>query len=201
VFSIALAVGVYFTADIYEALNHGPAVLHLSTPIDDAIPLTPIFVIPYVSLEPLIYGTLILLLLFRTRIFQAACLSMILTWFVSYGFYIFLQSEMIRPELVGTDTYTMMIREVYAGDSPFNCFPSLHTSLSTLMAIHWVKWEKRSGIVVSIWVALIVLSTMLVKQHYVADVISGLALAFGSAWLIERAWGWWDARQKSGAAA
>ncbi len=197
VINIVLAVGVYFTSGIYETLNHGPAVLHLATPIDDAIPLTPIFVIPYVSLEPLIYGTLILLLIFRTRIFQAACAAMIATWFVSYGFYIFLQSEMIRPTLSGNDTFTAMIREVYAGDNPYNCFPSLHTSLSTLMAIHWMRWDRRPGLVVSLWVALIVASTVLVKQHYVADILGGMALAFGTAWVVARLQERWEATRSA----
>jgi membrane-associated phospholipid phosphatase len=39
------------------------------------------------------------------------------------------------------------------------------------------------GIVLSIWTALIVASTLLIKQHYIADLVFGLALAFGTAWL------------------
>jgi len=31
---------------------------------------------------------------------------MITVWFISYGFYYFLQSEVIRPVLTGTDTFS-----------------------------------------------------------------------------------------------
>jgi membrane-associated phospholipid phosphatase len=42
------------------------------------------------------------------------------------------------------------------------------------------------GIVLSIWTALIVASTLLVKQHYIADMIFGLALAFAASLLYTR---------------
>ena len=179
--SILLAIGIYFTSKIYYALNHGPNVIFMKSPLDDLIPVVPPFVIPYVSLEPFIYATLVLFLLFRTRLFQSAALTMIAAWFVSYAFYFFLQSYIDRPTLTGTDTLTQMIRDVYAGDNAYNDFPSLHTSLSTILAIHWWRVDKRIGVPVAIWVALIVASTVFVKQHYVADMIGGLLLAFGAA--------------------
>ncbi|HEX7593405.1 MAG TPA: phosphatase PAP2 family protein, partial [Anaerolineae bacterium] len=40
-----------------------------------------------------------------------------------------------------------------------------------------------AGVPIAIWVALIVASTVFVKQHYVADVIGGLLLAFGASLL------------------
>ena len=181
--SIVLAIGIYVTSEIYYALNHGPNVIFLRSPLDDLIPVVPPFVIPYVSLEPFIYASLVLLLLFRTRIFQSAALTMIAAWFVSYFFYFFLQSYIERPTLTGTDPLTQMIRDVYASDHPYNDFPSLHTSLSTILAIHWWRVGKRIGIPVAVWVALIVMSTVFVKQHYVADVIGGLLLAFGASWV------------------
>jgi membrane-associated phospholipid phosphatase len=181
IFNILLATGVYFTSQIYYVLNHGPAVINLHTALDSALPMVPIFVIPYISLQPYIYATLILFLLFRTKYFQSACLAMITVWFISYGFYYFLQSEVLRPVLTGTDVFSKMVMNVYAGDNPFNDFPSLHTSLSTILAIHWVRVNKPAGIVVSIWTALIVASTLLIKQHYAADMVFGLVLAFGAA--------------------
>jgi membrane-associated phospholipid phosphatase len=186
IFSLLLAVGVYFTNEIYDWLNHGPAVINLRTALDAAIPVVPVFVIPYDSLEPYIYATLILFLLLRTKYFQSACLAMITVLFISYGFYYFLQSEVIRPVLTGTDVFSKMVMNVYAGDNPFNDFPSLHTSTSTILAIHWVKLNKPLGIVLSIWTALIVASTLLVKQHYIADMLFGLALAFVLSWLYSK---------------
>ncbi len=86
---------------------------------------------------------------------------------------------MIRPVLTGTDLFTRLIQGVYATDNPFNDFPSLHTSISTILAIHWFRFDRRAGIVAAVWTALIVASTVLIKQHYVADLVAGLLLAFG----------------------
>ncbi len=180
---ILLAVGVYVVSGIYDVLNHGPAVLFLKTPLDDLIPVLPPFVIPYDSLRPLVYISLVLFLLFRTRIFQSAALAMIAAWFISYAFYFFAQSVVVRPLLAEQDIFTQMIRDVYATDQPFNDFPSLHTSLSTILALHWWRADKRIGYPVAIWCALIVLSTLFVKQHYIPDVILGLGLAFGVSWV------------------
>jgi membrane-associated phospholipid phosphatase len=183
---ILLAVGVFLSNEIYALLNHGPAVLNLITPIDTALPVVPIFVVPYVSLNPFVYATLVIFLLFRTKVFQSACLSVITVMMISYAFYFFAQSEVIRPVLLGTDLFTRMIRDVYAGDNPFNCFPSLHTSVSTILAVHWLRVNRPLGIAASIWTVLIVASTVLIKQHYIADLIFGLALAFGLCWLYMR---------------
>ena len=184
--SVLLVVAVYLTNEIYALLNHGPAVLNLQTPIDRALPLVPVFVIPYDSLNLYVYLSLILFLLFRNRLFQSAALSMIGAWLVSYAFYFFLQTEVARPVVMGNDLFSRMLREVYAGDKPYNDFPSLHTSISTILALHWLRFDRRAGRPLSVWTALIVASTLLVKQHYIADLVAGLLLAFGMARLFTR---------------
>ena len=186
VICVALAAGVYLTNLLYGVLNHGPAVWILRTPLDDALPVVRPFVIPYVSLNPVVYFSLIVFMLFRTKVFQSACLAMITVWFISYFFYFFFQTEVIRPVLTGTDLFTRMIQNVYAGDNPYNDFPSLHTSISTLLAIHWFRFDRRAGIVAALWAALIIASTVLIKQHYLADLLGGLLLAFGAGWLYTR---------------
>jgi membrane-associated phospholipid phosphatase len=184
--SLLLAAGVFFASKIYDPLNHGPAVIQLRTSLDDALPLVPLFVIPYLSLEPFIYFSLIFFLAFRTRIFQSAALSLILAMLLSYVVYFFLQTEVMRPTVRGVDALSCMIRDVYTGDSPYNDFPSLHTSLSTIIAIHWWRTDHRLGIIAAVWTTLIVASTIFVKQHYVADVVSGLLLAWGVSWLFRK---------------
>ena len=52
---------------LYTPLNHGPNRIFLRTPLDQAIPVVPVFVIPYISLTPYIAVTMALLLLTRVR--------------------------------------------------------------------------------------------------------------------------------------
>ncbi|HEY8732077.1 MAG TPA: phosphatase PAP2 family protein [Candidatus Limnocylindria bacterium] len=176
--TVVLGVIAIATSLVYDALNHGPNVVFLRTPIDDLIPVVGPFVIPYVSLRPFLYGSALVFLFFRARIYRSAAISMTVVLLISYVFYVFMQSYIDRPVLLGDDLFSRMIRDVYAGDQPYNDFPSLHASLSTVFAIHWWRVDRRIGLAVAIWVALIVVSTVFVKQHYVADMIAGTALAF-----------------------
>jgi len=175
--SLLLIPAILGTNLIYDSLNHGPNRVFLETPLDRALPVVPIFAIPYVSLIPYIGVSLLVFLFFRVRVYRSAALTMIIVWLISYAFYFFLQSYIARPVITGTDPFSAMVRSIYASDQPYNDFPSLHTSLSTIIAIHWWRFNRRIGIPAAIWTALIVASTVLVKQHYLADVAGGLVLA------------------------
>src|SRR4029077_13146483 len=132
----------------------------LETPLDRALPVVPVFAIPYVSLIPYIGLILIAFLFFSVRLYRSAAITMIIVWFISYAFYFFLQSYIARPQITGTDPFSGIIRSIYASDRPYNDFPSLHTSLSTIVAIHWWRVDRRIGAAAAIWTALIVASTV-----------------------------------------
>jgi membrane-associated phospholipid phosphatase len=184
--SIFLVAAIVVTNLIYDALNHGPNRIFLRTGLDTSIPLVPVFAILYVSLIPLIVASLLAMMVYRGRVYRSAALSMITAWFVSYAFYFFLQSYVARPSVTGTDFFSALVRSIYANDAPYNAFPSLHTSLSIIIAIHWWRIDRRIGIPVAIWTTLIVASTLLVHQHYLADVALGVVVAASSSWLFLR---------------
>lgn len=183
--ALALALAVFAASQIYDALNHGPNVIFLRTPLDQAMPLVKVFVIPYVSLNPVTYVTLVIFLSFRIRVYEAAALSMITAFLISYAFYIVVQSYVARPVVTGDDLLSQMLRNVYHGDNPYNDFPSLHVSISTVLAIHWWRYDRRAGWVAALWAVVVIASTQLVHQHYLADVAGGLLVAFGASWI------WW----------
>ena len=177
---VGLAIADYIASLGYDYLNHGPYRLFLRTPLDQALPVVPVFAIPYVSLEPFIYASLVIFLVLRVRIFESAVLSMIATFLVSYLFFAFLQTYVDRPVLTGNDSFTNLIRGVYASDQPYNDFPSLHVSTSTIIAIHWWRFGRRYTLPIIVWAALVALSTVMVKQHYVPDIAGGLIVAFAT---------------------
>jgi membrane-associated phospholipid phosphatase len=185
--SLLLIPAILATNLIYGSLNHGPNRIFLETPLDRALPVVPIFAIPYVSLIPYIGVSLVAFLFFRVRIYRSAALTMIIVWLISYAVYFFLQSYIARPQITGIDPFSAIIRTIYASDQPYNDFPSLHTSLSTVIAIHWWRLDRRIGIPAAIWTVLIVASTVLVKQHYLADVAGGLVLAAVTSAIVMRA--------------
>lgn len=66
----------------------------------------------------------------------------------------------------------------YAFDPPVNLFPSLHCGHAVLSAIFAHKLDRRLGWLVSGLAASVLVSVLLVKQHYLADVLAGSALAW-----------------------
>ena len=70
-----------------------------------------------------------------------------------------------------------------------NVFPSLHSSVSTTIAIMAVKTRDRYPLWTPIAVVLaasVCLSTMYLAIHWATDVVAGIALAFLSVWFAER---------------
>jgi membrane-associated phospholipid phosphatase len=162
---------------VYPALNHGPRRMDLQTGIDRAMPLVPVMVVPYVSLIPLVLAAAIACGIRGARNYQAYGLALVIAMLVSYAFYVFAQTYVPRPEVLGGGVLKDWLRDVYRADQPYNDFPSLHTSMSTIIAVSWLRAHRRSGYVVAFWCAAIIASTVLVHQHFVADVAGGLAVA------------------------
>src|SRR5580700_12017905 len=70
--SLLLIPAILGTNLIYDALNHGPNRIFLETPLDRALPVVPIFAIPYVSLIPYIGISLLAFLFLRVRVYRSA---------------------------------------------------------------------------------------------------------------------------------
>lgn len=81
----------------------------------------------------------------------------------------------LSPELSGFGAW--LLHEVYATDPTTNCFPSAHCSVAVYAAIG-LRFASRP---IFAWgiasAAAICLSTLLTKQHYVVDVVTGAMLA------------------------
>ncbi|MFC6885020.1 MULTISPECIES: phosphatase PAP2 family protein [Actinomadura] len=170
---------------LYGPLNQGPAAWNVRTPLDEHVPLVTPMVVPYVSALALGPLTLLYFAATRVRLAQSALLAGIALLAVAYLFYFFAQTRMDRPEVTGGDPFSALLRTVYGSDDAYNCFPSLHTGFSVVIGVHWLWSGHRAGPYVAGWCCLIIASTLLVHQHYLADMLAGLAVA-GAACLLAR---------------
>ena len=165
----------------YFPLNNTRGPIHsLELTVDDRITLLPAFVFPYISLYVLLVISLWRFLRAETRIFIIAALAISLDLVLSYLFFLFYQTQVERPVILGSDVSSSILRWLYSTDKPFNAFPSLHTSLSTLLVLLWGKAGSRIQPIIALWAAFIIASTLLTKQHYIADVLGGVAIALVS---------------------
>ena len=70
-------------------------------------------------------------------------------------------------------------------DNPSNCFPSMHVACCYLTAFAFLpNSESRKRFwIYFIWATVIAISTLPTKQHYIVDVVGGLALAILGYWV------------------
>lgn len=71
----------------------------------------------------------------------------------------------------------LRIALLYGADPPFNCFPSIHVAHSFVSAFALARVHRPVGIAAICAAALVGLSTLFTKQHYVLDVAAGILLA------------------------
>jgi len=162
----------------YFLLNNARGNVHsLELTVDDRIPLLPAFVFPYLSIYALLVVSLWRFLKAETKIFTIAALAIGLDLVLSYLVFLFYQTRVERPIVLGSDVSSDILRWLYSVDKPFNAFPSLHTSISTLLVLLWGKVGSRIQPIIALWAALIIASTLLTKQHYIADLLGGVTVA------------------------
>ena len=134
----------------------------------------------------LVYGALylflILLPVFVVReddLIRRTVNAYLFVWVTAYiVFFVLYPTAAPRPaRVVGEGFAFWGLRVLYAADPPYNCFPSLHGAHSFVSALAAGRVHRGVGTMATIGAALVAVSTLLTKQHYVIDVIAGTVLA------------------------
>jgi membrane-associated phospholipid phosphatase len=151
----------------------------MSTDFDRALPTWPVFVVPYLSFLPLVFILMPLLLWRNERLFRVFTLSVLIAQVVMNVCYLLIPATLVRPELKGSDIFTVLLRDVvWVIDQPLNTFPSNHVALSVLaiVALAWLPNGFKRFWWLQLWLALVAVSTLLTHQHVIADLLSGVIL-------------------------
>lgn len=187
---MAILVSVPIINIIYLILNREQEnTLIIKMKIDDIIQFNKIFIIPYVAWYVYVVLFLFLLCIWDKKRYFRAVLSLNVGMLISYVIFFLLPTHVPRPEVVGTDILSKMVLWIYSNDNPYNCFPSIHV-INTIIINFFVcaseqfgKWTK---IICTLIGISIIMSTLYIKQHYFADVISGTVLAFGICYIFSK---------------
>lgn len=155
--------------------------VHLMTiGLDYKIPFIKEFVVAYLMWFPYIISVFVFCA-FRSRkeffrlcgiIFSGMCLAYL--FFMLYPNYID-----IRPAVLGNDVFSKLLHWLYSIDTPTNVFPSLHVYIALVLhqcVVRLADQNKEKGIVYASFAVsvLIIISTVFIKQHSMADVFSGM---------------------------
>lgn len=148
--------------------------------IDQYIPLIPIFIIPYILAWPYWgFSIVIFLRSFDKKLLWHMAIAFILAGVISAIIYVIWPTYVIRPEVTAIDTFSNMVRDLYATDAPYNALPSGHTFYTLLCFFFYLKLvrNKTLKILIGIFSFLIIASTLFTKQHYFLDPIGGAIFA------------------------
>jgi membrane-associated phospholipid phosphatase len=147
-------------------------------PLDHAITLQPAWMLVYGSLY--VFILLLPVLVVRDReLFRRALKAFLMVMIAGYAGFLLYPTSAPRPGDVSGDGFAAWtLRIAYAIDPPYNCFPSLHVAYSFVSALACYRVHRGVGAVAALWAALIGVSTLYTKQHYVVDVIVGALTAY-----------------------
>jgi membrane-associated phospholipid phosphatase len=149
----------------------------LTTSYDDAIPYVPVFVFIYVAMIPMFALPFCLVKDNEFfKVFSLAYVSMTITCWIVFLAYPVSVERMAIPETATAFT-AWSLGLVHLLDKPVNCFPSMHCAMALLSALIVYRLNRIHGLLALGATFLIGLSTLLTKQHVIADVIGGFALA------------------------
>lgn len=186
-FAIYLPWFVYLEKHVVKSYH----VIHMN--IDDKIPFNEVFIIPYMLWFAYVAVTFLYFFFNDIRSYRKMCVflfsGMTIFLFIST---IYPNGHLLRPTTFEhNNIFTQLVSALYKADTPTNLFPSIHVynSIGTHLAI--VKSEKLKGkkvlcLASFVLMTLIIMSTVLLKQHSVFDVITAFIMAGGAYSLVYR---------------
>jgi membrane-associated phospholipid phosphatase len=96
---------------------------------------------------------------------------------ISFAIFLVYPTTLPRAELIAGGLTTQAFAVLYSIDAPTNCLPSLHVALGWIAALGIGEEKRRGRGLALLWAALISISTLTTKQHYLVDVLAGLCVA------------------------
>ena len=165
-----------------SALTAGRYHFDFTMAFDREVPLLPVFVWFYILAFPFWAVGYLLATRRGKDMFYRFVATDLTIHFICFICFILIPTTNIRPEIPGNTLSEKILALVYSldgGNSPSNLFPSIHCYVSWMC---WKgvegsekvpKWYQRFSLVFAI---LIIISTQVLKQHYIVDAAAALLL-------------------------
>lgn len=176
---------ILFTTGFFglDNLLRGRRFRDVSCAFDGKITLSPRWIWAYLLYYPVCFAPLFFPgVLTHNELFLRVAAGFFAQFLVAWALFYFFPTRMARVPVPGDSWSSRAVRGLYAVDPGYNIFPSLHVANSFYVAAlsaHLMPDEWAGGFYV---VALLIsASTVLVKQHYLADIPSGMLLGLACA--------------------
>lgn len=151
--------------------------------LDMYIPFVKEFVVPY--LIWFAYIAIIMIYLGLRSKYDFLKLSFFMFSGMSICFIIYTvlpNGQNLRPEIMGNDIFSSLVKMIYKNDTPTNSAPSIHVINAIAVHLALVNYEglrnkictKAASFILMIF---IIMSTVFIKQHSILDVTYGIMLS------------------------
>jgi len=147
----------------------------LSTPTDEKIPFSKLFIFPYLALYPLFLMPFFLVK--DNEFFLVFAGSYITVMVFCYLLFWNFPVTLHHPQIEVTDFSTWALSVLYNNDPPVNCFPSMHAAMAMMAALTIFEINRIKGFFALFVTFGIGASALLIKQHYLADILAGFGVA------------------------
>ncbi len=164
-----------------------PVTVMPATALDDLVPFVPLATWPYLALYP--GGAAVLLLMVDGRQIRRCILGFSLIALVTHLVFFFWPTTVARPPSGDVHFLYAFLRDA---DKALCACPSLHASQVVFLALWGNRLLRRAGrggwrLALWAWWLVVLVSTLLTKQHVLADLAAGTALGaavyFGVEWV------------------
>lgn len=165
------------------AWNYYGSFSSLHSSLDAAIPFWAPSVLIYISMY--VYVPLVLLMITDLNHFSKILKLFVILSLIHWAwFFVFPVSYQERaPNEMLFSVWGFVVWVIYSLDLPLNCFPSMHVSL-VFLGLFVIKMYRPDLLrYYLVWAIAIALSTLLVKQHYIVDVLAGVVLGSLIGWV------------------
>ena len=149
--------------------------------IDNKIPFIPQFIIIYNLFYPMIFISFYNIFNHDKDTYYKGIIAGILGYIIADIIFLLYPVEMIRPDITNLNIDVInnfILQLTYKIDNPpINCFPSIHCIFCFQAIYSIIRCKNYSYKYIPIFILfLIIISTLLVKQHYVIDVLGALVV-------------------------
>lgn len=164
----------YFSIQSFITVNE----YNLSTDIDRIIPFVPQFVWVYHTIVPILLFTAIVLIQ-RKDVFLSMIAAFVIASLIMSVFYVVFPSFYPREPIGDYSLSAGLVELTRMVDGPSNTFPSGHVTFSWLLVffVGLSEQARKFKWAYALWAILIATSTLVLKQHFIIDVFSGILLA------------------------
>ena len=178
ILTLLLVLYFFFGYMPIDAFNSHRTSFHtLGFPFEARIP----FLAPFIFGYSLVYGSAILIYwaVPNWEVFKKLAWGYFWVTTIHYIIFLLFPVKMIwRPEIIQPTNFAeWTARFIFSLDKPYNLFPSLHVAYPTLVTVIAWRWIPKMKFWFLAMAIITAISVVLVKQHYILDVVGGAATA------------------------